>query len=143
MAAVLVSPMVAKQRIKRRIFADRVATHRNRRGVALLICLFVLSLVTVWTVDMLESASVYQSALRNSIEYEQALYQANAGVQHVLSQLESDLAWRGTATGGSYPASGSYSATAVNGAASGTVVVTSSGVAGATTRRVQATILAN
>src|SRR5882762_9113393 len=63
-------------------------------GIALLICLFVLSLVTVWTVDMLESASVYQSALRNTIEYEQALYQANAGVQHVLSQLETDLTWR-------------------------------------------------
>jgi hypothetical protein len=108
-----------------------------------LICLFVLSLVTVWTVDMLESASVYQSALRNSIEYEQALYEANAGVQHVLSQLEADLAWRGIATGGSYPASGSYSATAVNGAALGTVDVISTGVAGETTRRVQATILVN
>ena len=69
-------------------------------------------------------------ALRNSIEYEQALYQANAGVQHVLSQLETDVTWRGTATGGSYPASGSYSATAANGAISGTVDVTSAGVAG-------------
>jgi hypothetical protein len=108
-----------------------------------LICLFVLSLVTVWTVDMLESAAVYQSALRNTIEYEQALYQASAGAQHVLSQLETDVSWRGTATGGSYPASGSYSATAVNGAIAGTVDVTSTGVAGATTRRVQATILVN
>jgi Tfp pilus assembly protein PilX len=114
-----------------------------KNGIALLICLFVLSLVTVWTVDMLESASVYQSAQRNSIEYEQALYQANAGVQHVLYQLESDVTWRGTATAGGYPASGSYSATAVNGATSGTVDVTSAGVAGATTRRVQATILVN
>src|SRR5215470_11563657 len=93
----------------------RKPRRRSRRdGIALLICLFVLSLVTVWTVDMLESASVYQSALRNSIEYEQALYQANAGVQHVLYQLEIDVAWRGTVTAGSYPASGSYSATAVN-----------------------------
>ena len=83
------------------------------------------------------------AALRNSIEYEQALYQANAGVQHVLSQLETDVNWRGTATAGSYPASGSYSATAVNGAISGTVDVTATGVAGATTRRVQATILVN
>src|SRR4051812_11766799 len=115
----------------------------ERRGIALLICLFVLSLVTVWTVDMLESASIYQSALRNTIEYEQALYQANAGVQHVLSQLETDVAWRGTVTAGGYPASGSYSATAVNGAISGTVDLTSTGVAGATTRRVQATILVN
>src|SRR4051812_37716839 len=73
---------------------------RPKDGIALLICLFVLSLATVWTVDMLESASVYQSAQRNSIEYEQALYQANAGIQHVLYQLESDLTWRGTATAG-------------------------------------------
>jgi len=114
-----------------------------RKGIALLICLFVLSLATVWTVDMLESASVYQSAQRNSIEYEQALYQANAGIQHVLYQLETDLTWRGTATAGGYPASGSYSATAVNGALNGTVDVTSAGVAGAITRRVQATILVN
>src|SRR4029078_9000528 len=139
----LVIPMFAKQAIKRRMSAGRRQNGRGRRGIALLLCLFVLSLVTVWTVDMLESASVYQSALRNSIEYEQALYQANAGVQHVLSQLEADVSWRGTATGGSYPASGSYSASAVNGAISGTVDVTATGVAGATTRRVQATILVN
>jgi len=135
--------MFAKQAIKRRMLAGRRPNRCGRRGIALLICLFVLSLVTVWTVDMLESASVYQSALRNSIEYEQALYQANAGVQHVLSQLEADVSWRGTATGGSYPASGSYSASAANGSVMGTVDVTSTGVAGATTRRVQATILVN
>ena len=135
--------MFAKQQNGFRSQRRRGSKRRARRGIALLICLFVLSLVTVWTVDMLESASIYQSALRNTIEYEQALYQANAGVQHVLSQLEADVAWRGTATAGSYPASGSYSAMAVNGALVGTVDVTSTGVAGATTRRVQATILVN
>jgi Tfp pilus assembly protein PilX len=116
---------------------------RKRSGIALLICLFVLSLVTVWAVDMLESASVYQSALRNSIEYEQALYQANAGVHHALAQLETDLNWRGTVTAGSYPASGSYSATAVTGATAGTVDITSTGVAGETTRRIFSTVLTN
>jgi type II secretory pathway component PulK len=114
-----------------------------RRGIALLIVLFVLSLVSVWTVDMLESASVYQSALRNTIEYEQALYQANAGVHHVLAQLESDQAWRGTVSAGSYPASGSYSATAANGAIAGTVDITSTGVSGGSTRRVSSTVLVN
>src|SRR3954464_11074829 len=113
----------------------RSSKSSKRKGIALLICLFVLSLVTVWTVDMLESASIYQSALRNSIEYEQSLYQANAGVHHVLAQLEADSSWRGTVTAGSYPASGSYSATAVNGAATGTADITSTGVAGGTTRR--------
>src|SRR4051812_26910122 len=90
-----------------------------RKGIALLICLFVLSLATVWTVDMLESASVYQSAQRNSIEYEQALYQANAGIQHVLYQLESDTTWRGTATAGGVPPTGAPSATAGEGAPHG------------------------
>jgi hypothetical protein len=108
-----------------------------------LVCLFVLSLVSLWAVDMLESASVYQSALRNSIEYEQALYQANAGVHHALAQLEINTSWRGTVTAGSYPASGSYSATAVNGAVAGTVDITSTGVAGGTTRRLSSTVLVN
>src|SRR3954467_7924622 len=100
--------MFDNQQNAHRSTRSRGPKRSGRGGIALLICLFVLSLVTVWTVDMLESASIYQSALRNSIEYEQALYQANAGVQHVLSQLETDVAWRGTAIGGSYPASGSY-----------------------------------
>src|SRR5215471_6283181 len=87
MASNLVTPMFTKYSKSRRMFAG---PRSSCRGIALLICLFVLSLVTAWTVDMLESASIYQSALRNSIEYEQALYQANAGVQHVHSQLEAD-----------------------------------------------------
>lgn len=114
-----------------------------RRAVALLLCLFVLSLVSVWVVSMFQSATVYQSVLRNTLEYEQALYQANAGVHHAVAELENDIAWRGTVTDGGYPASGSYSATAVNGATAGTVDITSSGVSGGATRRLQATVLVN
>ena len=116
---------------------------RRPAGVALLLCLFVLSIVTVWTVNMYESATVYQSALRNTIEYEQALYLANGGVHHALAELENNLAWRGTVSAGSYPASGSYSATAADGAAAGTVDVTSTGIAGGATRRLLATVLVN
>jgi type II secretory pathway component PulK len=112
----------------------------DRKGVALLLCLFVLSILTVWLVDMLDCQTVYQSALRNTIEYEQALYLANAGIHHAAAELESNVSWRGTVTAGGYPASGSYSATAVDGAAGGTVDVTSTGVAGQTTRHVQATV---
>ena len=123
--------------------AARVALGPRRSGVALLVCLFILSIVSVWVVNMLESATVYQSALRNSIEYEQAIYLANAGVHHAVAELAADVSWRGTVTAGSYPASGSYSATAVDGAASGTVDVTSTGVAGGASRRVQATVQVN
>jgi Tfp pilus assembly protein PilX len=115
----------------------------SRGGVALVLCLFVLSIVTVWLVDMLNSQTVYQSALRNTIEYERALYLANAGIHHAVAELELSTSWRGTVTAGGYPASGSYSATAVNGVAAGTVDVTSTGVAGEVTRRVQATVQVN
>jgi type II secretory pathway component PulK len=108
--------------------------------MALLLCMFVMSIVTVWLVDMLNSQTVYQSALRNTIEYEQALYLSNAGIHHAVAELENNTSWRGTVTGGPYPSSGSYSATAVNGATSGTVDVTSTGVAGEVTRRLQATV---
>ncbi len=92
---------------------------------------------------MFDSASIYQSALRNTLEYEQALYLANAGVHHVLSELEVSQAWRGTVADGSYPASGSYTATAVNGTQPGTVDVVAVGVCGGATRRLAATILVN
>jgi Tfp pilus assembly protein PilX len=128
--------------------ASRTKTGRRslrhpRSAVALLICLFVLSIVTVWVVNSFQSATVYQAALRNTIEYEQALYLANAGVHHAVAELENNLSWRGTVTAGTYPASGSYSATAVDGAAAGTVDITSAGVSGGATRRLQSTVQIN
>jgi type II secretory pathway component PulK len=111
--------------------------------MALLLCLFVLSIVTIWMVNIFESATVYQSALRNSMEYEQALYLANAGVQHAIAELENNLAWRGNVTSGNYPASGSYTAVAVDGTTSGTVEITASGVCGESERRVQVIVQVN
>jgi Tfp pilus assembly protein PilX len=116
---------------------------RRRGGMALLLCLFVLSIVTVWLVDMLDSATVYQSALRNTIEYEQALYLANAGVHHAVAQLETNTSWLGTVTAGGYPASGSYSATAAPGGVAGTVDIVSYGVSGQVTRKLSATVQVN
>jgi len=111
--------------------------------MALLLCLFVLSIVTVWVVNMFESATVYQSALRNSFEYEQALYLANAGIQHALAELENNVAWRGKVAAESYPASGSYAAVAEDGATSGTVEIISTGVCGEAERRLQAIVQLN
>lgn len=112
-------------------------------GVALLLCLFVLSFVSIWVVNMLDNATTYQSALRNSIEYEQSLYLANAGVHAAVAEIENNTSWLGTVTGGSYPASGSYSATAVSGSASGTVDITATGISGGSTRRLFATVQLN
>jgi Tfp pilus assembly protein PilX len=105
-----------------------------------LFCLFVIFVVTLMVVNVLDTTTLQLSAVRNTIEYERALYLANAGVNHAASMLENDVTWRGTVTEGAYPADDSYSATAVNGADAFTVIVTSSGVAGEVTRNVTATI---
>ena len=90
-------------------------------------------------VNVLDTTTLELSALRNSIEYERALFLAKAGVQEVAAQLEADNTWRGVITDGSYPADDTYQATVVDGA-NNTVIVTSKGVAGEVTRTVVATI---
>ena len=113
---------------------------RERRGAALLFCLFIIFVVTLMVVNVLDTATLQFSAVRNTIEYEQALYLANAGVHHATALLEADGTWRGTVSEGVYPADDTYSAAAVNGPNAYTVIVTSSGVAGQTTRKVMAVI---
>ena len=113
---------------------------QERRGAALLFCLFVIFVVTLMVVNVLDTTTLQLSALRNTIEYERALYLANAGVHHAVALLEADTTWRGTISEPSYPADDTYSATAVDGANAYTVVVTSSGVAGEVTRNVTAVV---
>ncbi len=111
----------------------------SRQGAALLFCLFIITVVTLMVVNVLGTTTLELSALRNGMEYERALYLANAGVHEVAAQLETDSTWLGTITDGAYPANDTYEATAVSGA-NYTVIVTSKGVAGEVTRTVQATI---
>ncbi len=126
---------------------QRRAPHRRdrrcRAGIALLLCLFVVCIITVWLVYMLDSATVYQSALRNTIEYEQALYLANAGVHHAVAELEDDASWRSTVSDSGSDLGGSYTATAADGTVAGTVEITATGTAGEVTRRLQATVSVN
>lgn len=113
---------------------------RRRRGAALLLCLFVIFIVTLMVVNVLDTTTLQLSAMRNTIEYERALYLANAGVHHAAALLEADSTWRGTISEGAFPADDTYSATAVDGPDIYTVVVISSGVAGEVTRNVTAVI---
>lgn len=112
---------------------------RSRGGAALLVCLFIIFFVTVMVVNVLDTETLQLSALRNTLDYERALYLANSGIHHVAAELEADPNWRGTVTDGAYPGDDTYSATAVDGTY-GMVTVTSSGVSGEVTRRIQATI---
>jgi hypothetical protein len=120
---------------------DRNSTPRKtspRRGAALLVCLSIIFLVTLMVVNVLDTLTLDLSSVRNNIDYERALYLANAGVHAVAAELEADPTWRGTLVDGAYPASDTYSVTAVSGA-SGTALVTSRGVSGSVTRTIAVT----
>jgi Tfp pilus assembly protein PilX len=111
---------------------------RDRRGAALMMCLFIIFIVTLLVVNMLDTLTLELSSIRNNIEYERALYLANAGVHAAAVQLENNPTWRGTLTDGAYPSDDAYQATAVDGVM-GQAIVTSRGVAGSVTRTVVAT----
>lgn len=113
----------------------------RRRGVALLICLMVVSVTAMIVITMVDSQTYQFSALRNTIAYERANYLAAAAVNHSLAELESDIAWRTGISSTEFP-SGSgdtYSATAVDGTGS-RVVVTGTGIADGVTRVLQITV---
>ncbi|MEM8944044.1 MAG: hypothetical protein AAGD11_02595 [Planctomycetota bacterium] len=110
-----------------------------RRGAALLFSLFVIAFMTLMVVNVLDTTTLELAALRNSMDYERALFLANAGVHAAAAQLEADSTWTGTITDGAYPADDTYQAVAVT-TSSYTVTVTSTGVAGEVSRTVQALI---
>lgn len=110
----------------------------SRRGAALMICMFIIFLVTLLVVNILDTLTLELSSVRNNIDYERALYLANAGVHAAAAEMEADPGWRGTVADGAYPADDTYQATAVNGAL-GAAIVTGRGVSGSITRTVTAT----
>jgi Tfp pilus assembly protein PilX len=112
---------------------------RARRGAALVFCMFILSFVVLMVVNVVDTATLELSALRNSLDYERALYLANAGIHHAAAEIEANNAWRGTVADGAYPADNTYFAEAIDGPDS-TVIVTASGAAGDVKRTIQSTI---
>src|SRR6188768_23416 len=115
------------------------STPRKRNGAALMICLFIIFLVTLLVVNILDTLTLELSSVRNNIDYERALYLANAGVHAAAAELEATPAWRGAITDGAYPGNDTYQATVVDGM-SGQVTVTARGVSGSITRTVVATL---
>ena len=103
-------------------------------------CMFVLFVVTLMVVSVFDATTLQLARVRNTLEYERALYLANAGVHHAVAMLEADSTWRGVVSEGTYPADDTYTSTTVDGANPFTAIVTSSGVAGEVTRTVTALI---
>ena len=108
----------------------------------MLMCLFMIFMVSGLLLNIVQTETLQLASTRNSIEYEQSLYWANAGVHHVCSLLMDDPSWRGTVTDGSLPPAAptsGYSATATDDG-SGNVLVVATGYSGQGSRSVEATI---
>lgn len=114
---------------------------RKRHGVALLICLFIISMTSMLLVGVLDTQIGQWAALRNTIDYERATYLAGAGVYHCLAELENDPSWQVGVAKTEFPpgSSGSYAAD-VRMAEDGTVIVTATGTSGDVVRRLQVTV---
>ncbi len=117
---------------------SRKTTIRRRRGAALLLVLFLVVMVSTLVVNMLSTVAVHYSAIRNTLDYDRALYLANSGVHHACALLEANSTWRGTVTDGAFPDDSTYTATAVT--AGSYVLITSQGAAGTVIRKLKATI---
>ena len=103
--------------------------------------MFVMSAVSLIVIGILRTESIQFAALRNTIDYDRARYLAEAGMNHGISKLETDISWRGTIRRTEFPASSGefYQAMAEDGV-NGTVVVTGMGEAGDFSRTVQVVV---
>jgi hypothetical protein len=117
------------------------AKNIRRRGAALLVCIFVMAMTTVVVVAVLDSQMIQRTALRQTLNYEKALFLAGAGAHHALVELEIDDSWRTGIPSTEFPAGSgdTYAATVVDGTG-GAVIITATGTAGGITRTLEVTI---
>ena len=118
----------------------RSRSRPSRRGAALLVCLMVIFMSVLLVVQILDTLTLNLASERNAIDYQRALFLANAGIHEAASELENDPNWRGVVTDGAYPGHNAYSAAVVDGTEPGAVAVTSTGISGNISRTVTALI---
>jgi len=95
-----------------------------------MMAIFVMTITTMLVLMICDTQTIQYAALRNTIDYDRARYLAEAGVQHALVLLESDIDWRGTVPNTEYPAkSGEYYTVTVATGAGATVSISSTGIA--------------
>lgn len=113
----------------------------DRRGAALLMCLFMILMVASLVTSVLDTETLQLAATRNTIEYEQALYWANAGVHRACAELTLDASFRGTLTEGALPPATSpsgFSVTVSDDAFN--ILIVATGYSGRGERTVQANV---
>lgn len=114
---------------------------RSRRGAALMLALFIMTVVSTLVVSMADTQMLRYAALRNTRDWDGSRYLAEAGLHHALSQLERDIDWRGGVPATEFPSgSGETYSAKVSDGANGTVIIVAEGRVGTFTRVLKATI---
>jgi Tfp pilus assembly protein PilX len=116
--------------------------HRHRRrGAALMMALFVMTVTTVLVISMIDTETLQYSSIRNTMDWDRARYLAECGVQHAMAELENNIDWRDGVASVEFPAgSGNTYGASVTDGANGTVIINAWGTARSFTRRMQTTL---
>lgn len=113
----------------------------QRRGAALILAMLIMGTVSAIVISMVDMVTMQMTVIRNTIAWDQARYLAEAGIAEGLCQLENDNAWRTGITATQFPAlSGNTFAVTVTDPGTGSLVLTSTGIANGVTRKVEATV---
>lgn len=117
-------------------------SHRSkRRGVALLLTVFVSAVASLILLGLLQSSRSQVSALQNTVDYERAQNLAGAGVHHAIAQLQQKPNFKGSIKSTQFPRrSGFFYSATVEEVAPDTMLITGEGRSGAVTRRIQVTV---
>ena len=121
--------------------AARPGCRRRRDGAALLFALFVMTVVSTLAVSMLDTQTLRYASLRNTRDWDEARYLAEAGLHHAFAQLEGDIDWRDGIVTTEYPAgSGNTYRAVITDGPDASVIIQSTGTAGTFSRKLVATI---
>ncbi len=113
----------------------------ERKGAALLFAIFVMMIASALVVSMAESQMTRYAALRNTRDWDDARYIAEAGLHHALSELENDITWRTGIPETEFPiGSGRYYTANVRDGLDGTVLIKVQGRSGGFSRTLTATV---
>lgn len=103
--------------------------------------LFIMTLASSLAVAMLDAEMIRYMALRNTFEWDEARYLAEAGLNEAFAHLEQDIDWRNGIPATEFPAGSGYTyRVEVSDGASGTVDISATGTAGNFTRNLKVNI---
>jgi type II secretory pathway component PulK len=114
-------------------YHSRAKTRRG--GAALLVALFTMTIASALVVAIADSHSQRYAAFRNTRQWDQARYVAEAGLHDALARLEKDITWRAGLAAIEFPlGSGNRYQVSVQDGSDGKVIVQAVGMSGSFSR---------